>query len=188
MAELDTTPREGDDVVTVLLLQHVRIKELLAEVRGSSGEARQRAFDELRELLAKHETAEELVVRPVTRKAAADVADARNHEEDEAAHALAELEKLDVDSPEFARKFTAFEDDVMRHAELEETEEFPRLREAHDEEELQKLARMLLTAEKLGPTHPHPSTAGSPAAQAMAGPFAAMLDRARDAMKAALPG
>jgi hypothetical protein len=186
---LDTRPRDGDDVVTVLLLQHVRIKELLAEVRGSAGEARQGAFDELRKLLAAHETAEELVLRPVTREAGADdVADARNHEEAAASSVLAELEKLDVDSPEFARKFTSFEDAVMRHAELEEAEEFPKVRQARSPEELRKLARTLLAAERFGPTHPHPSTAGSTTANAVVGPFAAMLDRARDAMKAAMPG
>jgi hypothetical protein len=186
---LDVRPKEGDDVITVLLLQHVRVKELLAEVRDASGDERQRAFDELRELLARHETAEEVVLRPVTREAGAEeVADARNHEESEASHLLAELEKLDVDSPEFTSRFTAFAADVRRHADAEEAEEFPRVRAARTQEELVHLARLLLMAEKLGPTHPHPSTAGSPAAQAVVGPFAAMLDRARDAMKGVMPG
>ncbi|WP_330342115.1 hypothetical protein [Streptomyces sp. NBC_00557] len=30
------------------------------------------------------------------------------------------------------------------------------------------------------PTHPHPMAAGSPRLQRLTGPFAAMLDRARD--------
>ena len=43
-------------------------------------------------------------------------------------------------------------------------------------------------AEKTAPTHPHPSTAGSPAAQWAVGPFASLVDRARDAIKNATPG
>jgi hypothetical protein len=31
------------------------------------------------------------------------------------------------------------------------------------------------------PTHPHPSTAGSPIAQWMVGPWASLIDQARDA-------
>jgi len=45
---------EGD-VVRILLEQHVRIRELFAEVRATSGEPKQHAFDELRALLAELE-------------------------------------------------------------------------------------------------------------------------------------
>ncbi len=37
-------------------------------------------------------------------------------------------------------------------------------------------------AEKVAPTHPHPSAAGSPVAQYVLGPFASLLDRSRDAL------
>jgi hypothetical protein len=35
---------------------------------------------------------------------------------------------------------------------------------------------------QFAPTHPHPKAAGSPAALLLTGPFAAMLDRVRDAI------
>ena len=178
-----------DDVVAVLLHQHVRIRELFAEVKGAEGESRQRAFDELRVLLAAHETAEEMVVRPATRRAAGDdVADARNHEEDAANQALAELEKLDVDSAEFRRGFAEFEKAVVAHAEREEAEEFPALRRKVSKEDRHKMAESLVAAEKIAPTHPHPSTAGSTTAQWAVGPFVSLVDRARDALKSAMPG
>jgi hypothetical protein len=41
----------------------------------------------------------------------------------------------------------------------------------------------LKAAEAVAPTHPHPSTAGSPAAQWAVGPIASIVDRARDAVK-----
>jgi hypothetical protein len=49
------------------------------------------------------------------------------------------------------------------------------------------MGKVLRAAEKTAPTHPHPSTAGSPIAQWMVGPWASVIDRARDAIKAALP-
>ena len=181
-----TQAKSGDDVVTVLLLQHVRIKELFADVRSARGERRRQAFDELRALLAAHETGEEMVVRPATRKAAGDdVADARNHEEDEANHVLADLEKLDVGSAEFTRRFAEFEAAVVAHADREEAEEFPLLRRKLSKEDRVKMADALVAAERIAPTHPHPSTAGSTTAQWVVGPFASLVDRARDALKSA---
>jgi hypothetical protein len=50
------------------------------------------------------------------------------------------------------------------------------------------MGAVLRAAEMTGPTHPHPSTAGSPIAQWMVGPWVSMIDRARDAIKAAMPG
>jgi hypothetical protein len=169
-------------VVSVLLEQHAKIRDLFAQTTAAHGEARQRLFDELRELLAVHEAGEEMVVRPVSKNAAdGAVADARNQEEKQAASALAQLEKLDVDGAEFAEKFAALEKDVSHHAEQEEREEFPFILGTVDHETQLKMGSRLLKAEDSAPTHPHPTATGSPAAVKAAGPFAALLDKARDA-------
>src|SRR4051794_41915026 len=74
---------EGD-VIRILLEQHARIRELFADVSSAEGEHKAQAFDELRALLAVHETAEEMVLRPGSQKGGGEsVADARNHEEGE---------------------------------------------------------------------------------------------------------
>ena len=170
-------------VLAVLYNQHARIRELFELVQGTTGPARQAAFDRLRELLAVHEAGEELVVRPVTVQVAGkNVADARNHEESEAAHVLAQLEKLDVADAEFSRMIAEFEKAVSDHAGNEEAEEFPYILaevSAHDQ---LKMGERLLKTERIAPTHPHPGAAGSPLAQATVGPFAAMLDKAKDAL------
>lgn len=191
MAGADWRPdiaTEGDKMsqngIDLLLSQHEQVKSLLDKVTTSGGEARQTAFDELRHLLAVHETAEELILRPVTRKDVPNgesIADQRMHEENEAKEVLAKLEKLEVDSVEFEQEFTAFADDVRKHAEAEETEEFPAVRQQEDEESLQKLGERLEIAEKIAPTHPHPS-AKTTTANLVLGPFAAMVDRVRDAL------
>jgi hypothetical protein len=172
-------------VLAVLYDQHARIRELFQLVQSADGPARQTAFDHLRELLAVHEAGEEMIVRPVTRKIAGQqVADARNREESQAAHELAELEKLDVADAEFARRLARFEQAVSEHALHEEAEEFPRILAEVSPQEQQKLGRQLLAAEKAAPTHPHPVAAGSTTAQYAVGPFAALLDKARDAFSA----
>ncbi|HEY6794324.1 MAG TPA: hemerythrin domain-containing protein [Kineosporiaceae bacterium] len=171
------------DVIGILLRQHNRIKELFADVGTADGEHRQQAFDELRALLAAHETAEEMVLRPVSRSSAgADVADARNSEEDQATHMLADLEKLDVDSAEFRTSFAEFERAVLTHAQNEEQLEFPSVETDQSREQLERMGRALLAAERTAPTHPHPGAAGSTAAQWTIGPFASLVDRARDAV------
>jgi len=174
---------EGN-IIALLLEQHARIRDLFERVSSSTGRQKQNAFDQLRELLAVHETGEEMILRPVSKQTAGQkVTEARNHEEDEATHVLAELEKLDVSSPEFAAKFAAFEQAVSDHADHEEREEFPTVLAERTEEELRRMGDRLQAAERMAPTHPHPAAAGSTAAQMTLGPFAAMLDRARDALK-----
>jgi hemerythrin-like domain-containing protein len=174
---------EGD-VIRTLLEQHARIRELFADVRSVSGEHRQQAFDELRALIAVHETAEEMVLRPVTKRAAGqEVVDARNREEDEAAHVLRDLEKMDVSSERFDSVLTEFEQAVSQHAEREEREEFPAVRAACEQDKLRSMGDHLRRAEKFAPTHPHPGTAGSPVKQWAVGPFASIVDRVKDAIR-----
>lgn len=173
---------EGD-VVRILLEQHARIRDLFAEVKGAQGEQKSQTFNELRALLAVHETAEEMILRPTAKKTAGEAeAEARNHEEEEATKVLAELEKMDLGSAEFDAKFAAFERSVIDHAEHEEQQEFPAVRQGCGEDHLKGMGSRLQRAEKMAPTHPHPTAAGSPAAQWMTGPFASLVDRVKDAI------
>lgn len=185
-----TTERAGaaklpeGDVVRILLEQHARIRDLFTEVKGSAGARKQELFDELRQLLAVHETAEEMILRPTSRRVAGDsVVDARNHEEARANEVLARLEKLDVSTPDFDKELAGFEKAVSDHADAEELEEFSQILAACDEAERKTLGMMLTAVERVAPTHPHPSTAGSTTAQWAAGPMASLLDHTRDAIK-----
>jgi Hemerythrin HHE cation binding domain len=169
-------------VLTVLRAQHVRLRELLAEVRGADGhERRSAAFEALRELLAAHETAEELVLRPVSVKIMSrTVTTARNREERAIVKLLAELEGADVADAEFGERFAAFEQAVAEHLSLEESEEFPVIEELIDPHESGVMARWIERATALGPTHSHPAAVGSPMAQRVVAPFTSLLDHAKD--------
>ena len=184
---LDTDTTHGD-LVTQLLAQHDQVRAAIYAVANTTtAESRQEMFDRLRELLARHETAEEMIVRPLTRRVdnGDDVAAARMDEENEAKVVLARLEKLDIASVEFARLFETFAQAVLTHAQREENLEFPLLLENVDAERLETAEKQLLLAEKTAPTHPHPS-AKTTTMNYVAGPFAALADRARDAISKVL--
>jgi hemerythrin superfamily protein len=175
----------AEDVVAFLKAQHERIKGMFDAVTNTAGDERDAAFVQLRQLLAVHETAEEEIVHPRAKRELADgeaVVAARLREEHDAKQKLAALEKLDVDSSEFMSAFREFQADVLAHAEAEEHDEFAQLAAELDDEQLQKMRNTVKTAEALAPTRPHPGVE-SPAANLVAGPFAMMLDRARDAIK-----
>jgi hemerythrin superfamily protein len=181
-----TKIESGQDVITFLETQHRQIKQLFAEVRASTGDQRQSTFTALRRLLAVHETAEEEVVHPAARKslpAGEAIVNARLQEENKAKKQLSELEALDPDSPEFEAQFSTFTMDVLAHAEAEERQEFEPLASSLNEEELTRLRRTVELAERFAPTRPHPGVE-SQTANLVAGPFAAMVDRARDLLTA----
>lgn len=174
-----------NDVVAFLKAQHDEIKRLFTETLDASDtDARAKSFFELRRLLAVHETAEEMVVHPLARRTVAfgeGIADARLKEENEAKHHLADIEKMDVGSAEFAQALSELQSAVLEHARHEEVEEFSKLAEDLDERDLKRAAAMVRVAERVAPTRPHPGVERATLNFAV-GPFAAMLDRARDAL------
>ncbi|WAJ46522.1 hemerythrin domain-containing protein [Mycobacterium sp. Aquia_216] len=172
------------DVVDFLSNQHEQIESLFAKTLASSGDSRETAFVDLRRLLAVHETVEEEIVHPRAKRKIANgtaVVGQRLEEEHEAKTVLQKLEKLDVDSAEFTRLLTELRDAVLEHAAKEEKDEFARLGQELSNHELESMGRAAKLAEAIAPTRPHAGVE-SQVANLVAGPFAAMLDRARDAI------
>ena len=183
------TATQKHDVVDLLMEQHEHIRELFASVEeAASSSARQQSFEELRRYLAVHETAEELITHPVVRTADGGnpVVDARLEEETESKKLLAALDGMDVDDPAFAPRLSALKEAVLAHADAEEKEEFTLLRNSRDTKLLERMATAVLAVEAIAPTHPHPSVGSSMTTNLMAGPIASVIDRTRDAVRAAL--
>lgn len=176
---------EPVNAVELLLSQHEQIRKLMSSVaEATDPKNRQQVFDELRELIAVHETAEEIVVRPVTRSkvpGGGDIASERMDEENEGKQVLADLEKLGADDPNFLSQFKTFQADVEEHAQHEESQEFPKLREHVDADTLATMGKRIQQAEAAAPTHAHPS-AKTTTANVVLGPFAAIADKIRDAL------
>ena len=182
---VSTNHSVAGDVVDLLVAQHHEIRNLFRSVE-QGGENRSEAFACLVRLLAVHETAEEEVVYPALRSAGPDgerIADARKAEEDEAKKQLADLEKTGVDGEGFDADFDVFRTAVLAHADSEERQVFPLLRRTHDAEKLTKMRSALERAEKMAPTHPHPHAPESAVGNLVAGPFVAIVDRVRDAIR-----
>jgi hemerythrin superfamily protein len=128
---------------------HREVEKLLGAVASASGEARRVAFRQLATKLKAHEEAEQKVVHPLTAaEGATDEAKSLQAEESAASKALKQLERLDVDSPEFERKFARLRSDVLAHAQEEEREEHPRLQSDTSRDELERRGRMFEDAER----------------------------------------
>jgi hemerythrin superfamily protein len=180
-----TTPTTTDDVVDLLVGQHMQIRDLFTEVAHATGTARKEAFDRLVRLLAVHETAEEEIVHPMARRqldGGQDLIDDRLSEEKQAKEALAHLESLGPDHPEFDAALDALRQAVLAHARSEERYEFGYLRQHAGPQLATALRQAVAAAEKLAPTHPHPGVETG-VENMLTGPVVAVFDRIRDAMR-----
>jgi len=174
------------DAVRFLSGQHDEIRALFASIADAGGPERRETFEHLVRLLAVHETAEEMVVYPAIRSAGDEgnrIAEARLAEEDEAKKVLSDLEKLDPASEEFDELFRQFRSAVEAHADGEEREAFPLFDRATDHEHLQRMTSALKVAEGIAPTHAHKAAPESAVGNLLIGPFVAVVDRVRDALR-----
>ena len=89
------------------------------------------------------------------------------------------VEKLDITSDQFIEELTKLRDAVLDHALHEEKYEFPKLQEQLNDDESKRLTAAVHAAEAIAPTRPHAGVE-SPLLNFAVGPFASMLDRARD--------
>ncbi len=185
----DLIVESPDEVVAFLKAQHNLIEDMFDQVlHASDPHAREEPFATLRQLLAVHETAEEMVVHPRVRREDDDgdaIVDARLEEEHEAKELLSAIEKLDITSDRFITEMTKLREAVLEHARQEEDEEFPVLKRKVDTDDLKRMGAAVRAAEAIAPTRPHPGVESAKLNFAL-GPFASMLDRARDLIGKAL--
>jgi hemerythrin superfamily protein len=179
-----TTDGSGGDIIAFLKSQHDQVKAGFDRVLGARGAEREDAFYELRRMIAVHETAEEEVVHPVAKRALPEgkaIVAARLREENEAKKALGEIGKLPIESAEFETRVRELQTAVVAHDESEEREELTGLEMELEDDTLQRMRKVAEFAESVAPTRPHPGVE-SAAANILSGPFASVVDRARDAM------
>src|SRR5689334_22537781 len=177
----------ADDVITLLHRQHQTIRTLFAEVETATGDERKDAWHRLVRLLSIHETAEEEIVHPAVKRVSGGepIVDARVAEEHRAKELLSTMDGIGPDAEGFDTLLVQLRDDVLAHAEHEEQTEFPLLREVHDQDRLERMAKAVEAAEAIAPTRPHPGVNG-PIANLALGPVVAVVDKARDAIRKVL--
>ena len=92
---------------------------------------------------------------------------------------------MDIGSKEFLDALMRFRDDVLHHAEQEEQQEFNKLARELDADAKERMVKAVQAAQSIAPTRPHAGVESATANFAV-GPFASMLDRARDVISAVL--
>jgi hypothetical protein len=174
-------------IIEALRNDHDEVREMFAELDTATGEHRRDLFQQLLSEIVRHEVAEEEILRPVSKRDAGEaIANARIREESKAEELLKEMEKLDPSAAEFTSKLVTLRLEVERHAAAEETQEFPLVEAKESTERLEKMGRVYEAAKMAAPTRPHPSTPNTPVANMLVGPFEAVVDRARDAVRDAM--
>lgn len=171
----------GTEVVSLLKAQHRAIRRQFVKA-ALPGPGREPAFEALRRLLAVHEGAEEAHVHPVARKVARggrELVRQRLAEEKQAKKLLRELERTGPRGDGYLRLLGELRSAVLRHAQREETEEFPLLREGVTALRRRALGWEAKVTQALGPTRPHPRV-NTELANKLAAPLAGPVDRARD--------
>lgn len=174
------------DILELLEEDHQVAKALLARFEETVPADRDGYFCEVVHTLIAHEVAEELVVYPEVRGDQPDgerIAEERISEQSEAEETLADLEKMDIQSGEFATRFMVLRESVLAHAQAEEATVFPMLERTTGGNERQELGARYLKAKANAPTHPHPHSPDTPPGNMVLGPVAALFDRARDAVQ-----
>jgi hemerythrin superfamily protein len=122
----------GSDVIDILEQDHQAIKNLLADLNTAPKRARGEVLEALKQLLTVHCTVEENLVYPAIHEIAKRPMHAVKlyHQQDEAKIVLWTLDQLSPEDEEFEKKAAKLRDAVIAHIDLEENDEFPRLREA----------------------------------------------------------
>ncbi|HEY2505321.1 MAG TPA: hemerythrin domain-containing protein [Streptosporangiaceae bacterium] len=180
-------------VFDVLGADHAEVKQMLSELetgpRISTGATEAQLSDRKERVVrvvmasSRHEAVEEQYFWPTVRERLADgseLADQATHQEEEAKHALAHLEKLSPTDGEFDGLLSSLNGATREHIAYEEEQVWPKLRQALSTAEAEALGTKIAAAKKMAPTRPHPHTPASPALLRAAGPAVAVTDRLRD--------
>jgi len=180
----DTTTQP--DAIQLLTTDHGEVEAMFRQVESlPEGDARQQIVQEIIRELSVHAAIEEQVLYPAMRKALPDgetLVQEAIDEHQAAKETLAAIERAD-NSTERDQHLVRLMGDVRHHVEEEETELFPKLAASIGSTELREMGGKLAAAKKMAPTHPHPNAPNTPPGNLVGGVAAAVMDKARDALK-----
>lgn len=178
----------GIDAISLLLQDHQTVEKLFTRYEGLRGgnavRAKRDVADEITKELSVHAAIEEQVFYPGVRDAIGeDLVEEAIEEHQEVKKILAELDGLDPKEARFDSLLTSLVQDVRHHVEEEEGEMFPRFRAAISQDRLLGMGESMQKLKVVAPTRPHPHAPNTPPGNLVAGPVAAVVDRARDVVR-----
>lgn len=177
------------DAITLLKQDHKKVKGLFQQFDKAgekAHETQRKLVEQIIEELSVHAAIEEQLFYPAARAAVEDVSDEvlESLEEHHVVKwVLSELDGMEPTAERFRAKVTVLKENVLHHAEEEETELFPKVRAAMGRKALQELGEKLEKAKATAPTRPHPKSPDTPPGNLVTGPTAGVLDKARGALR-----
>ncbi|HSH58700.1 MAG TPA: hemerythrin domain-containing protein [Acidimicrobiales bacterium] len=156
-----TDRKMGQNSVTEMLKEdHKEVNAMFRSYEGADEERRDRLVHEIIESLTKHTRVEEQILYPFIRAEVPggdQLMDEAEQEHQEAKDAIARLRELSPGDPAFDDAFQALREGMQHHVEEEESEVFPKVTEAADDEALVELGSRLAQAKALSPRTPRPT-------------------------------
>ena len=180
------------DVVDILTLDHREMEDLLDQIqRATASDLRRDLTDTLIAEVMRHAVAEEMYVYPAMEKHIPQGKEEADHDRDEhheIVQVMKELEGTDAAEPAFMDGVLKLDKLLRHHAQDEEADQFPKMRQYLSAEKLVELGEQVENAKKLAPTRPHPSAPHSELFHKTVGPGVGMVDRLRDKLSGRMTG
>jgi hemerythrin superfamily protein len=175
------------DAIELLTRDHRTVEELFGRFSGGDELTRRRTAEDIIRALSIHAAIEETHFYPTVCREVPQTEGMVDHgmrEHQEAKEILARLDGMTdkAHTKAFAGKVKRLERLIADHVEEEEKELFPKVREGMTKTKLDELGTAMNRAKATAPTRPHPKAPSHPAAQAVVGRAAAVVDRMRDAV------
>ena len=177
---------EPVNAVHLLQQDHREVEQLFSQIEAAGGAGPDEAVNEVVRELSVHAVIEEQVLYPAIREKVTggdELADHAIEEHQEVKELLAQIERSDGDATERRSLLARLTREVRSHVEEEEGDVLPKLQAAVGPDELRQLGEAMAQAKKMAPTRPHPHAPNTPPGNVVAGPAAALVDKARDALK-----
>ena len=180
-----------NDAVALIKADHAAVNDLFKRYRAAGKTAyktKRSIADRVVRELSIHAAVEEQVMYPAVRqfvpKGEALVAEALS-EHQQLKETLVVLDKLSAEDERFDRTMRAVIDETRHHVREEESTDgmLARLRKSVDPDDLVTMGKTLRLAKKAAPTRPHPNTPSTPPGNIVVGAAAALIDKARDAVR-----
>ena len=180
---------EPVNAVHLLLQDHREVEQLFSRIEAAGGAGPDEAVQEVVRELSVHAVIEEQVLYPAIREKVPggdQLADHAIEEHQAAKELLAQIDGTDGsdgDAIERRSLLARLMREVRSHVEEEEADLFPKLQAAFGPQEQQEMGQGMAEAKKMAPTRPHPNAPSTPPGNVVAGAAAAVVDRARDALR-----
>lgn len=177
------------DAIVLLKNDHKDVEKLFKQFEklgDGAVKTKRKVVDQIIEALSTHAAIEEQHFYPTIREQAPDVADdvLEGLEEHHIVKwTLSELEGMSPEAERFDAKVKVLMESVRHHVEEEESEMFPKVREALGRKELRELGDLMEKSKAISPKRPHPKAPDTPPGNLLAGPGAAAVDGVKAAAK-----